>query len=294
MSHARGSRSRTRHARLTVAGYVSGLRRTIGWSQAELAQRAGLSQAWVSEIETGKVDGLTFESAALVLEALGARLVIGVDAPFLGDRERQRDTGHVRCVAHVSRRLERAGWAAVREVEVGIERSRGWIDLLAFHGETGVLLVIEIKTEIHDLGAIERSLGWYEREAWAAARRMGWRPRAVIGCLLLLATATNDERVRANRASLQQAFKLRATDLTRLLSVPVVAHPRAERGVAMIDPTSRRKRWLMALAVDGRRSRPAFVDYADFISASSRRGNNRSGRSNEGGHRGMAGRSSDR
>ena len=47
------------------------------------------------------------------------------------------------------------------------------MDLLAWHPATGLLLVIEVKTELHDLGANERQLNWYEREAWAAARRLG-------------------------------------------------------------------------------------------------------------------------
>lgn len=255
---------------MAVASIVADLRRTIGWSQAELARRAGLSQAWVSVVEAGKVKDLTFGAATRLVEAMGARLVVGVDAPFLGDRRRQRDVAHVRAVGYVGRRLERAGWLVAREVEIGGDRSRGWIDLLAFHVDGGVVLVIEVKTEIHDLGAIERSMGWYEREAWAAARRIGWRPRAVTGCLLLLATATNDDRARGNRAAFEQAFPVRAADITRLVAAPAPAQPRGARGVAMIDPMSRRQRWLIPLAIDGRRSRSPHVDYAGFVAGATR------------------------
>ena len=110
---------------------------------------------------------------------MGAALTLDAKAPFLA-KLRQRDVVHAKCSAHVARRLERTGWRVATEVEVGGDRSRGWIDVLAWHPATGLLLVIEIKTELHDLGAIERSLGWYEREAWAAARQIGWRPRRVL------------------------------------------------------------------------------------------------------------------
>ena len=73
---------------------------------------------------------------------------------------------------HIARRLERSNWNVATEVEVGGDRSRGWIDLLAFRPATGLLLVVEVKTEIHDLGQIDRALGWYERED--GMRRGDW------------------------------------------------------------------------------------------------------------------------
>jgi hypothetical protein len=139
-----------------------------------------------------RIADLTFNSANRLLEAMGARLAVDVSAPFLPDREPQRDTAHAHCSAYAAIRLKRSGWETAGEVEVGGDRSRGWIDLLAYHPQHRLLLVIEIKTEIRDLGAIERSLGWYEREAWAAARRLGWRPRQIVGCLFLL--GDRDER----------------------------------------------------------------------------------------------------
>jgi hypothetical protein len=154
---------------------------------------------------------LTFDSATRLLEAMGARLTVSVSAPFLADRELQRDPAHARCTACVTARLERDGWLTVTEVEIGGDRSRGWIDVLAYHPGHRLLLVVEIKTEIRDLGAIERTLGWYEREAWLAARRFGWRPNELVGCLLLLATEMNEARIGDNRAAFTAGFPIRAT-----------------------------------------------------------------------------------
>jgi transcriptional regulator with XRE-family HTH domain len=169
----------TSHATRSVGSQIAALRKQVGWSQRELGRRAGLSQAMVSLVETEQVRDLTFRTAERLLSAIGARLVVAVDAPFLADRECQLEPAHARCSAHVVARLRRSGWETRAEVEVGGDRSRGWIDVLAFHPGLGVLLVIEIKTEIRDFGAIERAIGWYERAGPPASRRFGWRPVAV-------------------------------------------------------------------------------------------------------------------
>ena len=207
---------------------------------------------------------LTFDSATRLLEAMGARLTVGVSAPFLADRELQRDPAHAGGTSYVAARLRRDGWLTASEVEVGGDRSRGWIDILAYHPDHRLLLVIEIKTEIRDLGAIERTLGWYEREAWAAARRLGWRPRKVVGCLFLLATEMNEARIGDNRAAFSAGFPIRATELRRIMSNEAPpAH--GDRAMALIDPRSRRQQWLRPSRLDGRSTPAPYVDYADFM-----------------------------
>lgn len=260
------------HRTLGIA--VLELRKAIGWTQKELGARADLSQSEVSRVEHGLLVDLSLERAEQILSAMGARLVLSVDAPFLGDRERQRDPAHARCSAHVASRLRRAGWEVETEVEIGGDRSRGWIDILAFHRESGLLLVIEIKTEIRDLGAIERSLNWYERESMGASRRLGWQPRRRVGCLLLLATDANEARAAANREPLFVGFPGRARDLAAVITGTTWSGAWS-RAIAMIDPLSRRASWLRPLRVDGRRSPAPFADYADFMRVA---GEARSGR----------------
>ncbi len=247
-----------------IGAIIGEVRRAIGWSQRELAARAGVSQPLVSAIENGQLPKVSVVTLTRLLEAMGARLILDASRPFLGDRERQRDPAHARCATHVGRRLERDGWLVASEVEIGGNRSRGWIDLLAFHPGTGLLLVIEIKTEIHDVGAIERSLGWYEREAWAAARRLGWQPRRTLGALILLATDANDERIRANRETFGRVFPFRARGLAMAVrnGRPPIG---AGRSMAMVDPRSRRQVWLRPTRADGRRSSAPYRDYADFM-----------------------------
>jgi transcriptional regulator with XRE-family HTH domain len=255
----------TSHATRSVGSQIAALRKQVGLSQRG-GRRAGLSQAMVSLVETEQVRDQTFRTAERLLSAIGARLVVAVDAPFLADRERQLEPAHARCSAHVVARLRRSGWETRTEVEVGGDRSRGWIDVLAFHPGMGVLLVIEIKTEIRDFGAIERAIGWYERAGPPASRRFGWRPQAVQGCLLLLATQANDARATMARESFEVGFPIRARALEGLIA-GTTPPTREGRGVAMIDPRSRRRGWLRPMRIDGRRTPAPYVDYADFMRA---------------------------
>jgi transcriptional regulator with XRE-family HTH domain len=260
---------------------VKELRVAVRWSQRELAVRSGVSQSLISAIENGRVSTLTLKTVDKLIEAMGGRLIVDVLRPFLADRGLQGDAAHVHCVTFAANRLRRAGWLVATEVEIGGDRSRGWIDLLAFDPRTGNVLVIEVKTEIHDLGAIERTLGWYEREARSAARRLGWTPRSIVGCLLLLATTANDERVRANHASFASAFPLRSRSLAEIASGSPVATG-SKRGVAMIDPLSRRAAWLRPTNSDGRRSSAPYADYVSFMSAAAKRSSRRSGKADRG------------
>lgn len=248
----------------TISFAVADLRHALSWTQAELGDRAGFSQSFVSLVEHRCMPDLTFESATRLLEAMGARLTVGVSAPFLADRELQRDPAHARCAPYVAARLKRDGWLTATEVEVGGDRSRGWIDVLAYHPDHRLLLVIEIKTEIRDLGAIERTLGWYEREAWVGARRLSWRPNRLVGCVLLLATEMNEARIGDNRAAFTAGFPIRATELRRIMSNEVPP-PHGDRALALIDPRSRRKDWLRPSRLDGRPTPAPYVDYADFM-----------------------------
>lgn len=110
----------------------------------------------VSRVERATVSP-SLEVSARLFGALGVEAELVVRVPFLMDRQRQRDPAHARCAAYVQRRLEKATWTVRREVEVVHGRSHGWIDVLAFEQRSGTLLVIEIKTQLDDLGQVERS-----------------------------------------------------------------------------------------------------------------------------------------
>ena len=250
--------------RTDVGRRVRDVRLALGWSQRELARRSELAQSTICRIERAALADLSFDTAAVVLDVLGVRATLDLQSPFIADGRRQKDPGHARCVAYVARRLRRLGWVTATEVEIVTGSSRGWIDVLAYRARDGLLLVIEIKTDLVDIGMVLRQVSWYERAAWDAARRQGWLPREAIGAVLVLATQRTHERVAENREVLRQSFPISARDLT--LAVSDEAHiPSRTRAMAMIDPYNRSRRWLLATPLSGRVPAAPYLDYADLM-----------------------------
>ena len=148
-----------------------------------------------------------------------------------------------------------------REVELLVGRAHGWIDLLAFQPVSKMLVIVEIKTHVADIGAVERQIAWYEREAREVARRLGWHPRRIASWLLLLASDEVDTVMSIHRQLLRGSFPDRASQMRKIAAGE--SEGAATRGLALIDPTSRRRGWLISTRSDGRRSPAPFKDYAD-------------------------------
>jgi hypothetical protein len=197
-------------------------------------------------------------------DALGVAISIDFRLPLIARSSPQRDPAHATCVAYVARRLLAAGFLAVREVEIAYGRSHGWIDVLPWDARSGTLLVIEVKTVLDDMGNVERQLAWYRREAWAAARPLGWQPSRLAGWLVVLATEANKAMIRANREAFAQTFPGRVGSMND-----------EAQALAMVDPSNRRREWLIRTGVDGRRSPAPYADYADFMRRRSRPGQRR-------------------
>ena len=245
---------------------VRAVRTALGLTQRGLARRIGRAQSYVSMVERGLIQGLSIAEADAISRSLGGTLVIGIEAPVLVAGSRQRDAAHARCVAYVARRLVRDGWVVQREVQVGSHDRPGWIDVLAFNPRSRVLLIIEVKTELVDLGGLERQLGWYEREARRAAMAFGWQAAAVMSAALLLSTKATDDRLRENTAGIRQAFPHRWRDLMSVLHGD--AWIRQGRALALIGPRSRVRDWCRPTVLDGRRSAAPYRNIADFLQAS--------------------------
>lgn len=169
-----------------------------------------------------------------------------------------RDAVHARCSAYIQRRLEADGWKVLREVQVSDGRLRGWVDLVAFDPRSETLLVIEVKTSIDDIGRIERQIDWYSRSV-SAVVPLDWRPARTVSWLLVLATSEADQAIGRHREVFERAFPLRAAGMRKIVAG---SNPVGERGVALIDPRSRRRDWLVATRVDGRRTPVPYQDRA--------------------------------
>jgi len=248
-------------ARLTLARACRDGRLALGLTQCALAAKVGVARSYIAAIERGRANP-SLDVIVHLAAALGLELDLNLRAPIMiGDR-RQHDAVHARCSGYVDRRLRTAGWETEAEVAIVDGRWRGWIDLLAFDRRTGTLIVIEIKTVIDDMGALERQVGWYERAARDVARTRGWQPRRVVTWLLVLSTEQNEQALIQNVDVIDRAFPVRPPSMERLLEDPAASLPRG-RSIALIDPRRRRRSWLIRPRIDGGRSSMPYRDYRE-------------------------------
>jgi transcriptional regulator with XRE-family HTH domain len=245
--------------RLTFARLCRDTRTALDITQQTLADAVGVSRAHIASVESGRCNP-SIDLVARIGETLGLELDL-VARPPMVIAGRQREIVHARCSGYVDRHFGRAGWATKREVEVVHGRSHGWIDLVAFDRRTGTLVIVEIKTRLDDLGAIERQLGWYERDADRIGRHFGWQPTRIVAWLLMLASDEVETALRSNREALAVGFPVRADEMTRIERGE--ASTTEGRGLALIDPSSRRRQWLIRSRLDGRRAMHRYRDYAD-------------------------------
>ncbi len=148
---------------------IRALRRRHGWTQAELATKAGISQSAVSRIERGEGDHLTPRLLARVAEELGARIRVSITAHG-EDLDRLLDAGHAELVEVVAKLLRDRGWVVVPEATFSVYGERGSIDILAFHPATGALLVVEVKSTVPDVQATLAGIDRKERSPLASRR----------------------------------------------------------------------------------------------------------------------------
>lgn len=172
-------------------------------------------------LERGRARELRLGGVEATFGALGARFDPRVlwNGPEL---ERLLDAGHAALGVAVKQRLERWGWLVRVEVSYSRYGERGRMDLLAFHGSTGVLLVIELKTELVDVQELLGLLDAKVRLAPHVARDLGWRPVAVVPVVVFLEDRTTRHRLSV-LASLFDRFSLRGRAALSWLHQPDAA-----------------------------------------------------------------------
>lgn len=181
------------------------LRRRRAWTQQQLADRAGLSRSTVQQIERGGVDLFTGRVIRRVAAAMGARFEQRV--LWQGEAlDRLLDRDHASIVERVIIWLRGEGWEVVPEATFAINGERGSIDVLAFHPESGTLLVIEVKSVVPDLQGLLSGVDRKTRVAPAVARERGWRVRNVGRVVVFPGDSTTRRRVESHRATLDAAL----------------------------------------------------------------------------------------
>ena len=190
-----------------------------GWRQSDVATKARVSASLVSQIERGHCGTLSLDA----LRALAGVLEIRIDIVprwRAGELDRLLNARHASLGEAVTRWLASLGWVVAPEVSFAVYGERGVIDLLAWHGPTRTLLVVELKTEIVDLqdliGVVDRK----RRLAMRVAADRGWHAAVVASCVIVGEGPTNRRRLAAHRALLRSAFPADGRQLRKWLRAP--------------------------------------------------------------------------
>jgi hypothetical protein len=134
--------------------------------------------------------------------------------------DRLRDQRHAELVEILVGLLTGHGWDVATEVSFNNYGERGSIDILAYHRPNRILLVIEVKTVVPDLGGALATFDRKTRLASDIAHQRGWDAALVAKLLVLPEDRTARRRVALHDATLTNAFPARNVEVNAWLKAP--------------------------------------------------------------------------
>ena len=137
-----------------------------------------------------------------------------------GEGERLLSARHSGLAEAFARMLIGDAWEPHPEASFSIWGERGVIDILAWHPPTRTLLVVEIKTELIDVGEMLGTLDRKRRLAPKVGAELGLHARAVGVCVVIMDAATNHRRLADHAATLRSALPADGRRLRAWLRAP--------------------------------------------------------------------------
>jgi len=205
---------------------VRALRTRRGLTQADLAQRCGLSRSVVGRIERGESSRIAWADLIAIADALGIRLEL--DARWHGSAvDGLLDQRHATTVEATVALLRRFDWTTEVEVTFSEFGERGSIDVVGRHDRTGLILVIEVKASIGEINQTVIGLDRKVRLMPVIARRRWWPCRGVASLLAVTDGSTNRDRVARYAGTFGTAFPVRGHAVSAWLQDPGLPPPRA-------------------------------------------------------------------
>jgi transcriptional regulator with XRE-family HTH domain len=213
------------------------------WRQQDLAAAAGVSQGLISRIELGRLGSMSLARIRKVGDALDIK--ISLDAWWRsGEVDRLIERGHAALVDHVVASLQADGWITRVEVTFNNFGERGSADIVAWHAQERILLIVEVKTMIGD---VQATASTFERKIRIIPEQLaleeGWDPHTVARLLVVADTHANRDVIRGHRATFDAIWPARTAAVRRWLRSPSVADDGRRRGFGGI--------WFLPLARTG-------------------------------------------
>jgi DNA-binding Xre family transcriptional regulator len=204
-----------------LGSVVRSLRIRKRLTQDELARLAAVPRTSVSRFEHGTAEGLSIGTVRRICAALEIRLELELRWRG-GDLDRLLNARHAAMAEAMSATLGRCGgWVLRPEVSFSIYGERGVIDFVAWHPARRALLLIELKTELVDIGDLMATADRRRRLAPRIGRDLGWNPVAIGTWVALSNVSMNSRRIREHATVLRAAFPAQGRAIGRWLRDPV-------------------------------------------------------------------------
>lgn len=192
-----------------------------GWRQHDLGLAAGVSDATISRLERGHLGSMSLDVLRRVAAALEIRVEL-LPRSRAADLDRLVGARHAALAEAVLERFRALpGWSVRPEVSFNVFGDRGVVDLLAWHAEQRALLVIELKTEIVDVGELLGVLDRKRRLGREIGEPLGWKAVTVSAWLIVGEGMTNRRRVAAHAATFRAALPHDGRGVRSWLGQPV-------------------------------------------------------------------------
>jgi transcriptional regulator with XRE-family HTH domain len=201
----------------------------------DVAERAGLSQPFISHLELGRGTDMSIETWAIVAAVLGEQLAAflerapGADPP--------RDIEHLRRQQLVIQRASRGGWTAQPELTIdeGVVKSRA-IDVVLTRPLRREAVAVEVWDLLTDVGAAMRSL---DGKVATLGRRLANSQWAVRGLWMVRGTHRNHALVAEFRSVFAARFPASSAEWLKALADPTTAMP-GQDGLCWTDARATR------------------------------------------------------
>lgn len=181
------------------------VRLRLRWRQVDVARRAGISQGTYSSIERGHLDSVSLRTLRRVAQGLEIRL--SIEPRWRGgELARLVSARHAAMAERTTRWLRGLGWEVRPEVSFSHFGERGVVDLVARHPGSGAVLLIELKTELLDIGDLLATMDRRLRLAGVIASSCGWTHASVGAIVIVADSKPNRHRLADHAAVVRAAF----------------------------------------------------------------------------------------